>query len=91
MHLQTSKITFIEHLQTAKLVSIQERALYKNLEMLERKNLIFYKQHMILFTEKGLQELEKWNKEIEKCLKLREYFKTAEKPKRKLQTKIRMN
>lgn len=87
---QTSKITFIEHLQKSKLVKIQERALYKNLEILEKKYLIRYEQHMILFAEKGLQELNRINKEINQYLKISDYFKMAEKPKRKLQTVIKL-
>lgn len=91
LHLQTSKITFIEHLLHSNLVRIQERALYKNLEMLERQKLVQYEQHLILFTEKGLKELEKISKEINQYLKINDYFKAAEKPKRKLQTIIRIS
>lgn len=86
--LQTSKITFIEHLLKSRIITKQERALYKNLETLEKKRLIGYEQRMIKFTEKGLKELQKIERDIKKNLDLKKYFQNAEKPKRKLQTVI---
>src|SRR3989344_8004448 len=59
VQVRTSKIAFIEHLLRAKLISKQERALYKNLETLENKKLNLYENRMIMFTEFGLKELEK--------------------------------
>jgi len=88
VQVRTSKIAFIEHLLAAKIVSKQERALYKNLETLEMKKLISYKNKMIIFTEFGLREVEKINKEIQQFIDLEKYFE-QEKPKRKLQTVIR--
>ncbi len=88
VHVQTSKIAFIEHLLAAKKISKQERALYKNLEMLQDKRLISYENRMIMFTESGLKELEKINTEIDHFTALEKYFE-QEKPKGKLQTIIR--
>ncbi|HLD80057.1 MAG TPA: hypothetical protein VJA18_05860 [Candidatus Nanoarchaeia archaeon] len=88
VQVRTSKIAFIEHLLRAKLISKQERALYKNLETLENKKLILYENRMIMFTEFGLKELEKINKEIQQFVDLEKYFQD-EKPKGKLQTMIR--
>lgn len=85
---RTSKIAFIEHLLESKIISKQERALYKNLETLEQKKLITYENKMIIFTEVGLKELEKINKEVQRFIHLEHYFQ-QEKPKRKLQTVIR--
>lgn len=87
--LQTSKITFIEHLEHSQIIYKQERALYKNLEMLERRNLIEYENKMIKFTEGGLKELYKINREIKQCIDVDRYFQQAELPKRKLQTVIK--
>jgi len=86
VRLETSKIAFIELLEKSKLISQQERAIYKNLETLEKKRLIEYENKMIKFTEKGLKEFRKNSAEIEQYLQLKNYFKNAEKPKRKLQT-----
>ena len=88
VQMRTSKIAFIEHLLQSKIISKQERALYKNLETLELKKLITYENKMIIFTEVGLKELEKIDKEIQQFFSLEHYFKDA-KPKRKLQTMIR--
>ena len=88
VQVRTSKIAFIEHLLHAKLISKQERALYKNLENLETKRLILYKNKIILFTELGLKELEKINKEVKQFIDLEKYFQ-QERPKGKLQTVIR--
>tara|TARA_Y100000310_G_scaffold345580_1_gene466874 strand:+ start:3606 stop:4049 length:444 start_codon:yes stop_codon:yes gene_type:complete len=87
--LKTSKITFIELLLDSKIIAKQERAVYKNLEMLESKKLIEYENKMIKFTEKGLSILNKINKEIHKFIDVQLYFDTAKKPKRKLQTVIK--
>jgi len=88
VQVRTSKIAFIEHLLKARIVSKQERALYKNLEALENKKLISYENRMIVFTELGLRELEKINAEIGQFISLEKYFQ-QEKPKGKLQTTIR--
>ena len=85
---RTSKIAFIEHLLQSKIVAKQERALYKNLETLGQKKMISYENKMIMFTEFGLRELEKINKEIRQFISLERYFE-QEKPKRKIQTMIR--
>lgn len=88
VQMRTSKIAFIEHLLQSKIISKQERALYRNLETLENKKLISYENKMIRFTESGLKELEKINQEIQQFIFLEQYFR-QEKPKRKLQTVIK--
>jgi hypothetical protein len=88
VRLRTSKIAFIELLLSSKIITQQERALYKNLEILERKKLIAYENRMIRFTDHGLAILHKINSEIKQFIDVKTYFKTAEKPHRKLQTVI---
>ena len=88
LKLRTSKITFIEHLLSSGIISKQERALYKNLESLEKSKLIKYEQRMVRFTEAGLRELEKISQEIKNFISITEYFQTAKKPRRELQTMI---
>lgn len=88
LKLRTSKITFIELLLSSKIVSKQERALYKNLEVLEHKRLIEYDDRKIKLTEKGRKIIEKINKEVQQFVEVKEYFKDVKKPKRKLQTTI---
>ncbi len=88
VQVRTSKIAFIEHLLQSKIISQRERALYKNLETLELNKLITYANKMIIFTEVGVKEVEKINKEIQRFISLEGYFE-QEKPKRKLQTVIK--
>ena len=88
LKLRTSKIAFIELLMDSKIISKQERALYKNLESLENKKLIEYVNRRIKFTELGLKELKKVNHEIKKFVDIETYFSDVKKPNRKLQTTI---
>jgi len=56
-----SKPVFIDLVLSSGLVSKKSRAVYKNLEMLERKKLIYYENRMLKMTALGLkrfQELE---------------------------------
>jgi hypothetical protein len=87
--LQTSKVAFIELLLLSQIVTKQRRALYKNLETLQNKNLIAYQNRMIKFTEPGLKILSKINTEIHQFTEVEDYFSSARKPRRKLQTVIK--
>lgn len=49
-----SKALFIELITTLHLVQKKERALYRNLELLEKKKFIKYKTAGLSFTKKGL-------------------------------------
>jgi len=86
--LRTPKITFIEWMLHSGIITKQERALYKNLESLEDQKLIKYDTHIILFTPKGLKELEKIEIELKQFYDLERYFASGDRPKRKLQTTI---
>jgi DNA-binding PadR family transcriptional regulator len=88
VRLRTSKIVFIELLGQSNVITKQERAIYKNLEDLEAKNLIAYEQKMIRFTDKGVHILQRINKEIKQFVDVGIYFSKV-KPKRKLQTVIK--
>lgn len=88
--LQTSKITFIEHLLNSGILAKHERALYKNLETLEKAGLIGYDNRMIQLTEEGLKLLSQINAEISQCRAMHDYFEQAALPKRKLQTVIEL-
>ena len=87
LKLRTSKIAFITFLLHSSLVTKQERALYKNLEILEKKKLISYENKMIKLSSNGLDIYEKINSEIEQFVLLKDFFK-KDKPRRKLQTTI---
>jgi hypothetical protein len=83
---RTSKITFIELLEQSDIFAKQKRALYKNLETLEKKKLLNYENHLIILTQEGLVELKKLTFELYQFSAIEKYFHDAEKPKRKLQT-----
>jgi len=86
VRVRTSKIAFIELMLKSKVVNKQERALYKNLENLEKRKLIGYDSRMIAFTNKGLRELEKVRKEVTPFVEIEHYFQKGVKSQRKLQT-----
>ncbi len=88
LRLETSKITFIELILQSKIITKQERALYKNLESLEDKKLIEYDNRMIKFTDSGLKMVQKIDREINQFADIKNYFKEIKKTKRKLQTVI---
>jgi len=59
-----SKMAFIEFLLNLHLTDIKERAIYKNLEKLEKKKLIEYDNKIISITEKGFKMFEVIDKNI---------------------------
>jgi hypothetical protein len=84
MKLRTSKVTFITLLSEAKVFPKGARAIYKNLEVLEDKKCIVYDHSLIRFTEDGLKEIRKINKEVKQYLEVSKLLKG--KPKGHLQT-----
>jgi len=63
-----SKIRFIELMKKSDIVSKEIRALYKNLEVLEKKKLINYKYKELELTAKGKKQYEKIKRELEPYL-----------------------
>jgi len=59
-----SKVSFIGLVKTANFAKKQERALYKNLEILEKKKLIEYKNKELELTKKGKELYEDINKRL---------------------------
>lgn len=86
VRVRSSKVMFIQLLLNSGLVIKHERALYKNLETLEKRNLILYDSKMIQFTKEGLDELGKVRKEIEEFSVLKTYPQTTKSLKGKWQT-----
>jgi hypothetical protein len=75
LRLRTSKITFIELLLSYEGISKQTRAVYKNLESLEKKKLIAYENRMVRFTKNGLLEFRKIGKEVREFVEIKKHFK----------------
>ena len=53
LQVSISKVLFIEILLKAGIAKKQERALYRNLEMLEQRKLVAYKNRELTLTKKG--------------------------------------
>lgn len=86
VRVRTSKIAFIELMLKSSVISKQTRALYKNIEGLEKKKLLKYENRMIAFTPKGLKELDKVQKEIKPYTNIEHYFQQGVHSQRKFQT-----
>ena len=89
VEINISKSTFIEMVLDTPIVIKHQRALYKNLEALEKKGRISYNNKLITFTPLGIKELKKIQAEIKPFIEIKHYFSTIRKPQKKLQTIIR--
>ncbi|MBI2666120.1 hypothetical protein HYX13_00760 [Candidatus Woesearchaeota archaeon] len=90
LQLRTSKKKFIEVLLNSGIFAKKERAVYLNLETLEKKkNCLSYESHLIKMTEKGLLELQKIEKETQKLIALKNSFLNKKPLKKDLQTIIK--
>ena len=64
LEVSVSKVVFIQMLMDAGLVGKKERALYKNLELLEQKKLVVYTNKQLRFTPRGYQMFSKLSKDV---------------------------
>lgn len=80
-----SKIAFIELLKQADFIKKQERALYKNLELLEKKKLLAYKEKKIKLTQRGQRTFNRIEKEIKPFVDIRDFWHQNPKTARQLQ------
>lgn len=64
-----SKGDFIRLIMNSGIVSKKERAIYKNLENLEKAKFVAYKEKSLSLTDKGAEYFEKINAEIASYLK----------------------
>jgi len=83
-----SKIAFIELLQQADFIKKQPRAIYKNLELLEKKKLIAYNDKKIKLTQRGNRLFNKIEKDIKPYLNIKDFWHQNLKTERQLQTYI---
>lgn len=70
MQVAISKADFISLVQKAGITSKKERSIYRNLEILEKENLIEYKNHMMMLTKKGHRMFSKSEKQVSPYLKI---------------------
>ncbi len=83
-----NKVSFIEIVKKAKIAKKQERALYKNLEILQKKKLVSYENKELKLTAKGERLFRKIESEVIPYFKLIKTLKEKDPIKytRKLQT-----
>jgi hypothetical protein len=70
LHVFISKKLFIDIVKKAHLAEKKERALYKNLEDLEKKKYVTYENHCLKLTAKGQRMFERVHKEYGPYLNL---------------------
>lgn len=81
-----SKTAFIDIMLHSPLVDKQTRALYKNLEKLEKNKFTSYKNKELSFSKKGLNFYKKIKKEAEHYLKVQQFFNKDIETNKKIQT-----
>ena len=64
LKVSVSKIVFINVLKGLKIIEKSQRALYKNLEVLEKKKLIKYDNKYLRMTERGMKMVEEIENEM---------------------------
>ena len=75
LQVMISKRVFIEVAKKANIVEKKERALYKNLEFLQKKKLISYNNKNLALTDKGKKLFLKLNEELHSYFKVTETLK----------------
>jgi hypothetical protein len=86
-----SKSVFIDVMISSKSVSKKQRALYKNLESLEKKKYIKYDGKILSLTKKGFNKYKKIDLQINEYISLIKHLENTETIKlhKKLQTKFK--
>ena len=73
-----SKSVFIDLLMKTKITNKKQRALYRNLEQLEKKHLTSYKDKVLRLTKKGQTEYRSIKKDIETYINLAKILSATE-------------
>jgi len=91
LDVSVSKAEFIDVIISMKTVAKQKRALYKNLEGLQKDKYILYDDRNLRLTRKGFNEYEKVRKEVERYRKISDSIAAGRiKFKRKTQTRLKV-
>ena len=91
LEIAISKSLFIDMMMKSCLAGKKERALYKNLEELEKRKLIGYSNRNISLTKKGMREFEKIDNEISPYTNLKNILNSKDpfSYTRRIQTKLK--
>ena len=88
--MSVSKAEFIDVIRGLKAVSIKERAVYRNLENLQKDKYIIYDERKLKMSRKGYNEYERIWKEADLFRKVADSIEASSmKFKRKIQTKLK--
>ncbi len=90
LEVSVSKGLFIKLLMDAGLVGKKERALYKNLELLEKKKFVSYINRQLRFTPRGYKAFSNINKNISPYLSHNSFWKSQSSA-GKLQLRLKNN
>lgn len=88
VEVRLSKIDFIKAMMKIKAVSKKERAMYKNLEALEKQKLISYRNREMKITKKGMRKYQVLDKRIRPYLETQSIINNTKIPVKK--TKLRI-
>jgi hypothetical protein len=77
LELSVSKVDFIDAVMKLGVVSKKERAIYKNLEEIEKNKLALYRNKQLSLTKKGQKEYLKIRKGIDPYLKALDEIKSS--------------
>ncbi len=72
LEVSVSKVHFIDVMKRGRIIEKSERALYKNLETLERYNLLSYGHSALSLTKRGLRLFDKLSRETEPFIAVKE-------------------
>jgi len=89
LEVSISKAGFIDVLMESGLVGKKERALYKNLELLEKKRLLSYEHRELKFTLKGYKAFTKVQKSIMPYISHHAFWESHVPSMRKLQAHLK--
>jgi hypothetical protein len=90
LKMSVSKAEFIDVIRGLKAVSTQERAIYRNLENLQKERYIVYGERSLRMSRKGYNEYERIRKEAELLRSISDSIKAGRiRFKRKIQTKLK--
>ncbi len=89
LEVSISKVGFIEVLLASGLVGKKERAIYKNLETLEKKKLISYEEMELRFTGKGYQMFNKVSEGVGPYILHHQFWESNVPVTRKMQARLK--
>lgn len=90
LEVSVSKAEFIDVIKDVKVVTKQNRAIYKNLEKLQKNKHITYRERQLRLTRKGFAEYERLKKELMRLKQIEANIATQKiRFKRKIQAKLR--